>query len=416
VLDLNPVRRCVYTALIGGYEHLNEQPVAARSDVEFICLTDDPDLRSDTWRIELRPLALPMDPIRSQRDLKLRPHLHLPGYDASLYIDNSVLLREPPELVFDRYLPQGPLTLFEVTDRESVLDEFLMVSHLGYDDQGRIFEQLNHYAISDPVVLQEKPFCGGIIIRHHRDEAVARAMEVWLAHVNRYSRRDQLSLRTALKLAGVQPNVICEPITGSWFHTWPHTPGRDREKGMRLPEVSLAPLVAHARRLEVALRSAQDELEQRRCEVAALQAALGTEVEARDALTSPAAPLPEGQVDGVTGDPAGVIDTPSDGAVVTGRVELAGWAVDRAAPWSTGIERIDVYLDNVLQGIARYGNRRSDVGAALGSTHFDRSGWVFPLDLSGWRSGPHTIEIRAKSLITGAHTSYHRMFLVEDLA
>jgi len=63
-------RSCVYTALIGNYEKLNEQPVARQSGIPFICLTDDPKLSSETWRIvQVSPLFR-ADPVRSQRLLK----------------------------------------------------------------------------------------------------------------------------------------------------------------------------------------------------------------------------------------------------------------------------------------------------------------------------------------------------------
>src|SRR5665647_394091 len=87
-------RLCVFTTLIGQYEQLNEQPVAAQSGIPFLCLTDDPDLRSESWQIRPVSPVFGMDPIRSQRDFKLRPHLHLPDFDASIYIDNSVLLTQ----------------------------------------------------------------------------------------------------------------------------------------------------------------------------------------------------------------------------------------------------------------------------------------------------------------------------------
>src|SRR5688572_10939275 len=57
---------CVYTTLIGGYEPLNEQPVAASSRVPFVCLTDDPNLASDTWQIRHVTPLFGMDPVRSQ--------------------------------------------------------------------------------------------------------------------------------------------------------------------------------------------------------------------------------------------------------------------------------------------------------------------------------------------------------------
>ena len=98
-------RGCVYTVLFGGYEELSEQPIRQRSQLDFLCLTDDPDLRSDTWEIRVVEPFLYGDSVRSSREPKIRPHLHLHGHDVSLYIDNSVRLLEPPEVVIEMLLP-----------------------------------------------------------------------------------------------------------------------------------------------------------------------------------------------------------------------------------------------------------------------------------------------------------------------
>ena len=42
-------RICVYTALFRNYERLNPPPMAGRSDVDWICFTDYPELASDDW-------------------------------------------------------------------------------------------------------------------------------------------------------------------------------------------------------------------------------------------------------------------------------------------------------------------------------------------------------------------------------
>ena len=145
---LLPVRRllgrgekfCVYTSLIGGYERLNEQPAARQSKIPFLCLTDDPNLRSETWRIiPVEPL-FPQDPIRSQRMFKILPHRFLPDFDASLYIDNSVVLSKPPEEILNRYFRSGYLALPTHSFRETVLDEYLVVERVRLDDSSRIFE------------------------------------------------------------------------------------------------------------------------------------------------------------------------------------------------------------------------------------------------------------------------------------
>jgi hypothetical protein len=250
-------RLCVYTALLGSYERLNEQPVASRSKIPFLCLTDDPQLRSGSWQMRSVSPVFSMDPVRSQRDFKLRPYLHLPDFDLSIYIDNSVLLTEPPERIMERYLPASGLAIPSHSDHISVLDEFLEVAKRGYDDQSRIFEQLNHYSFVCPEVLAERPYWAGILLRDHRKPEVQAVLETWYAHVLRYSRRDQLSVNAAFRLTGFTPDAIEIDNWSSWFHTWPHTPERDRGKGSRDPAASFSPPVARIRQLEQQLAEAE---------------------------------------------------------------------------------------------------------------------------------------------------------------
>ncbi len=242
------MRRCVYTALTGGYESLNEQPVAKASGLPFICFTDNPDIVSETWQI--RPLnpIFPADAIRSQREYKLLPHKFLPEFDASLYIDNSVLLTVPPEQVFEKIPYPSGISLPAHSFRASVEDEFLEVAKDRLDDPARIAEQLDHYRANWPDVLAQKPFWNGILLRDHHNPVVIAAMETWRAHNYRYSRRDQLSAPVAFAQAGLIPDVMVINNFKSWFHSWPHAP--DRKAGRRLwPAVDV--YAAHNRWLAV---------------------------------------------------------------------------------------------------------------------------------------------------------------------
>ena len=76
-------RRCVYTCLIGDYERLNEQPVAANSSLDFVCFTDAPGLTSESWRIVPVIPTFPLDHVRSQRLLKILPEEILRGVPTS---------------------------------------------------------------------------------------------------------------------------------------------------------------------------------------------------------------------------------------------------------------------------------------------------------------------------------------------
>ncbi len=254
-------RLCVYTSLLGGYEVLNEQPVAGESEIPFICFTDDPEQRSETWQLRVVSPLFALDAARSQRDFKLRPHVHLPEYDLSLYIDNAVILTKPPEQVFDRYHPKTGFALAKHSFRESVLAEFMEVIRRGYDDPNRVFEQLNHYTLSCPEVLEERPYWGGIELRDHRDPSVRAMLNIWYANVLRYSRRDQLSLNAAFLQSGLVPDLMDIENYNSWFHTWPHAAGRDREKGTLTPSVSFSPPVALVHQLQQQVTDVQKQRE-----------------------------------------------------------------------------------------------------------------------------------------------------------
>lgn len=284
---------CVYTVLLGDYEVLNPQPVAERSGVPFICLTDDASLVSPHWQMANVEPVFPMDPIRSQRMLKLRPHAvpALQAFDRSLYIDNSVQLKATPEEIVARCGAASGLGLPRHSMRESVLDEFIEVARLGFDDPARIFEQLNHYQSLGEPALAQRPFWTAILLRDHRSAAVQRAMERWAAHVLRYSRRDQLSLNVALRETGLEPQVWNIDNLGSWFHSWPHTPGRVRHAGMRDPLASAMPLAARLRQMDVLLNAASAHGRKRDEDAAVLRAELAQATVRADALTRQCAEL-----------------------------------------------------------------------------------------------------------------------------
>jgi hypothetical protein len=210
---------------------LNEQPAARKSSIPFICFTDDPGLVSKTW--EIRPLKLLFgeDFVRSQRDCKLRPHRFLPDFDASLYIDNSVLLKVAPEEIFGAADLSSGLAMPLHSYRDSVLDEFARVRSQHLDDPARVAEQLDDYTAATPEILQARPFWGAIMLRDHHNAAMIAAMEIWFAHVLRYSRRDQLSNRFAFNQAGLVPHGMEIDNFESWFHTWPNV--RDRKLASR---------------------------------------------------------------------------------------------------------------------------------------------------------------------------------------
>lgn len=251
-------RCCVYTALYGNLDELPEQPVRAASSVDFIAFVGDPALTSRTWTVRHLPPRLPGDPARSARFAKMHPHILLADYDASLYIDCTVLLKQPPEALFEGLLFGRSETMACVhnSHRDNVPDEALAVLRLGYDDPEAYLRQLRAYANAGyrgtvPLIW------GGMLLRFHHHASVVALTERWWEHVLRYSRRDQLSFSYLAE-------VLEFPFVGhaldnenSAWHRWPLSRTRVRAPWS---DAQTAPLAQPASPFDLKLHQAIDQI------------------------------------------------------------------------------------------------------------------------------------------------------------
>ncbi|RLK47974.1 glycosyltransferase domain-containing protein [Microbacterium telephonicum] len=208
----------VYTALFGSYETLVEQPTAMLSAARFICFTDDPSLRSDTWEVRLVESTVSWDPTRMARSAKIAGYREL-GARVSIWIDNRVVLRVIPELIVERFLGDADIALPIHDHRASVDDEFREVLAAGIDHPWRVREQRYFLERATPDVLAQIPFWTAILIRRDTED-VSRAMQIWRDLVFLHSRRDQLSVNYALHVSGVTVSPMRLVNGESEIHTW----------------------------------------------------------------------------------------------------------------------------------------------------------------------------------------------------
>jgi hypothetical protein len=216
-------------ALFGNYEELVEQPIALTSGVPFICFTDDPSLTSETWEIRVVKGALPGDSVRSARAIKIRGHESLDGYERTLWIDNTVLLKRDPAELLDDWLAESDFALPRHSYRGTVAAEFDIVTSSGLDDLARVREQLDEYAQDALDVLGGAALWTALLARRP-SKATKQTMQIWLDNVLRYSRRDQLSIGYAIASSGQSVNIVDIDNFESEWHQWPVASGR-RAKG-----------------------------------------------------------------------------------------------------------------------------------------------------------------------------------------
>ncbi len=183
----------VYTCLFGYSEHFNDFAYP-RDDIDFVCFTDDPELRSDFWSVKLVPKSL-LDPPRAAKEIKALAHRFLPDHDWSLYLDNTIRLKIAPARLFDDLLAPSrpPLVCFRHPQRDCVYQEAEEVIAFGYDRPERVREQMWRYRrLGYPAHNGLAKLA--LLLRRHRDPSLPPVLERWHQQVLRYSVRDQLSL------------------------------------------------------------------------------------------------------------------------------------------------------------------------------------------------------------------------------
>ena len=219
----------VYTSLIGDHEGLNSQPYIKESNLRHICFTDDRNLSSIDWEIIYVNKIFPRDLHRSQRHLKIRPHLILPQYKYSLYIDNTVLLKKRAEeliemIINDKNLREDePFFCLPFHSQFNLINEFNACINNNLDDRIRIYEQLNHYTKTYVLGLKNRAYWGAILLRSHNHKDIKTLSEVWFAHICRYSRRDQLSIIHSSYQSKIDLKGFNLKNDNSDFHKWPIT-------------------------------------------------------------------------------------------------------------------------------------------------------------------------------------------------
>jgi hypothetical protein len=262
----------VYTALFGPTEDLLEQEVARSSSTRFVCFTDNPRLRSESWEIRLVEPLFPADSRRSQRDIKIRGHEALASYDHWLYIDNTVRLKVSPEEIIARWLPGFDWAALNHDARETIWDEFEANRNLAKDTEERLNEQLHDYSLYHRNVLDQRPLWNGFFARRNT-ASVRDFTDLWFDHVLRYSARDQLSILIALNARPVSLNRIDAGVRNSPWHDWPHRQNETAEsKAYRHARTfGLKPLAEELRVLTEERTKLQRTLDELESEVQALR-------------------------------------------------------------------------------------------------------------------------------------------------
>jgi Protein of unknown function (DUF616) len=209
----------VLTAIYGDYDHLDE-PIAQTVACEFVCVTDNPLLRSSTWDVIHDPMP-GVPPRMAAKHPKMRPDRYTAA-PASVWVDASVLIRSAT-FAADMLdiLARSDLAQFVHPDRDCIYTEATASLPLTKYRGEPVVKQVDHYR-ADGHPEHWGLWAAGIIARRH-NLAMRLLGDAWLAEIEQWSVQDQLSEPVVLRRCGQRP----DPLPGSlhanpWLRLAPH--------------------------------------------------------------------------------------------------------------------------------------------------------------------------------------------------
>jgi hypothetical protein len=191
-------KKVIYTSLAGNYDALKE-PSYVIDGWDYICFSNDMKVnRNSIWQV--RPIPYKnKDNLRLSRYVKLNPHLVLKDYDISLWVDanleiaNLELLELLNKLIGFKnkiFIPKHP-------DRNCIYDELQVCIKEGKDKRDILLEQ-KEFLTKEGFPKKIGLFENNIILRRHNDSSLINLNNEWWQLYEKYSKRDQLSLRYLL--------------------------------------------------------------------------------------------------------------------------------------------------------------------------------------------------------------------------
>lgn len=208
----------VYTGLFGNYESLNEVSCKRLPSTRYVCFTDSTQLRSKTWDIIVTHDD--SNPIMASRRIKFFGHQFFPRGARTLYVDNTVNLRIDGSIILNDWLKDKDLAFMKHYSRANLRNEFFACSFYGMDEQKLLFRQFQAYCKSFPRIMSEEVYWGGMIAKINCD-ATDKLMNTWYEEYCKFSKRDQLSLKVALRREQTAHRLIIESNAQSVWHQWP---------------------------------------------------------------------------------------------------------------------------------------------------------------------------------------------------
>lgn len=194
-IKLTQNKKCIYTALIGDYGKLMESTVGKLNDWDYICFTDNKDLKSDFWRIIYisNDSTAIVDNIKRARYFKTNYYDYLRSYDNLIWKDSSIEINCDLNLYL-KNLDNNDIVLIKHPASKSIIEEFDAVDQQESDIMKSIIKKKydeDGYKFDNGVISSE-------VLLFKNNNIIKKFFNDWWNEIKEFSHRDQLSANYVL--------------------------------------------------------------------------------------------------------------------------------------------------------------------------------------------------------------------------
>lgn len=201
-------KKCVYTAVTGGYDKLM-QPKVIDKTYDFICFSNDiHESTVGVWQIKPIPFSH-KDNTRVSRFPKFHPHKLLSEYDFSIYIDANNLILD--DFIYRRaeqlYSEHEMIGSIVHPYRNCVYKEIFDCLYQGSDKTWPLIKSLWLH-VRENFPRNIGLFENNLIFWNHHDSKVVQVLDLFWDIYMSHSHRDQLALRLAYYKNNITPALF----------------------------------------------------------------------------------------------------------------------------------------------------------------------------------------------------------------
>jgi hypothetical protein len=182
----------IYTCITGNYDTLRS-PLRVDRQFDYFCFSDDATSVGAPWIWRPIPTA-GLTPQDQNRYVKMHPHVVLPEYDATIYLDGSVeIVGDVGEMVKNALASEGDLFLYDHSERTCTYREAAACAHFSHEWIWVISRQMRRYC-REGFPPDSGLYEANVILRRNV-RSIAVLMDQWWEEYMAGVKRDQLSLR-----------------------------------------------------------------------------------------------------------------------------------------------------------------------------------------------------------------------------